>query len=397
MLGLLVVGVVLSLGLLLAVWICQTRWGAAAALGISACAMLLFGCLGSSVLGLQALITFIALVPCAAVHAARRTVMTVAVMAMVVSYSFLFYQSFEELNEYAELREEFPLESVADRLSYERERPSGTISQPGSADEIELSPDAEARLEELEDRDPGYSRRFTLLALHERTNEEFVMARGFGVVRMRGVHRVDLAIPEAEPIPLPNPPQPEPSYELDQDPAMADREEPDPAYPPGRDSLLALHTSGLEDFLEPERMGYVKDQALVAGFQSHHFQKLPQVDGESEQQEWQITRLELISLLKHRTPVAYVSRNLPQMGELQDVPTRRLDVFEESALDRIARTEDIVVEESLNRIRMVGSIRAAKDCLECHSVRRGELLGAFSYDIHRSRPIRVTPLKKPSA
>jgi hypothetical protein len=28
---------------------------------------------------------------------------------------------------------------------------------------------------------------------------------------------------------------------------------------------------------------------------------------------------------------------------------------------------------------MLGSLRAAKQCLDCHNVQRGELLGAFSY------------------
>ena len=29
--------------------------------------------------------------------------------------------------------------------------------------------------------------------------------------------------------------------------------------------------------------------------------------------------------------------------------------------------------------QMLGSLRAAKPCLDCHNVQRGELLGAFSY------------------
>jgi len=87
--------------------------------------------------------------------------------------------------------------------------------------------------------------------------------------------------------------------------------------------------------------------------------------------------------------VAYVSKNLPQMDELRDAQTRPLDDFEQHALDRLRSDEDLVIDDAPNRIRMVGSLRAGKDCLECHSVRRGELLGAFSYELIGGRPIPV--------
>jgi hypothetical protein len=43
--------------------------------------------------------------------------------------------------------------------------------------------------------------------------------------------------------------------------------------------------------------------------------------------------------------------------------------------------EDVVIDESVDHIRMVGSLRAAKSCLACHSVHRGDLLGAFTYEL----------------
>jgi hypothetical protein len=82
------------------------------------------------------------------------------------------------------------------------------------------------------------------------------------------------------------------------------------------------------------------------------------------------------------------------MDALGDAPTRPIDGFEGSALEKLRTTEDLVVEDGVNRIRMLGSIRAAKDCLECHQVRRGELLGAFSYDLDRTQPIAL-PKKPP--
>ena len=75
------------------------------------------------------------------------------------------------------------------------------------------------------------------------------------------------------------------------------------------------------------------------------------------------------------------------MDYLNSNSTRQLDTFEQESLRQLRGGEEIVIEHELNHIRMVGAIRAAKQCLDCHSVRRGELLGAFSYLLDRKQPI----------
>ncbi len=151
-----------------------------------------------------------------------------------------------------------------------------------------------------------------------------------------------------------------------------------------------MYESGIEDFLDRERIGYVKDRDHVAGFQSHRFTKMPEpsVPPNEPPSSWKVVRVELVSLLKHETPVAYVSKNLPQMDELRDAPTRPLDDFERQSIVRLRADEDVAIDEAVERIRMVGSLRAAKSCLECHSVRRGELLGALTYELMPTRPNR---------
>ena len=52
-----------------------------------------------------------------------------------------------------------------------------------------------------------------------------------------------------------------------------------------------------------------------------------------------------------------------------------------SLMVRIVRL--VVVEATTNRIRMLGSLRASKQCLECHRGHYGALLGAFSYELLR--------------
>ena len=75
------------------------------------------------------------------------------------------------------------------------------------------------------------------------------------------------------------------------------------------------------------------------------------------------------------------------MDELRNAETRLVDDFEQRALTQLRNGEDIVLDQQLNTIRLVGAVRAAKQCLDCHSVRRGELLGAFSYLLDRKQPI----------
>ena len=102
-------------------------------------------------------------------------------------------------------------------------------------------------------------------------------------------------------------------------------------------------------------------------------------------------RLELVSLLKFDEPRVYVLDHLPRMDQLShnNAPTRPLNSFESEALQKLRADEDIVVSFQETKYRMLGSLRAAKKCLDCHSVQRGDLLGAFSYDLlHSSTPSR---------
>jgi hypothetical protein len=96
-----------------------------------------------------------------------------------------------------------------------------------------------------------------------------------------------------------------------------------------------------------------------------------------------------------------LSDELPNMERLAGVPTRPLNDFEREALHKLRTEEDLVVRFSANTIRMLGSLRAGKTCLECHSVERGELLGAFSYELRRTppapAPAKTPPKTRPEA
>jgi hypothetical protein len=121
----------------------------------------------------------------------------------------------------------------------------------------------------------------------------------------------------------------------------------------------------------------------VAGFIAHAFHHPPLASLE-DPQKWTIDRLELVSLLHFDEPRVYLLDHLPRMDQLssETVPTRPLDEFESTALVQLRTDEDLVVTHVGPAYRMLGSLRAAKQCQQCHTAERGDLLGAFSYALH---------------
>ena len=75
------------------------------------------------------------------------------------------------------------------------------------------------------------------------------------------------------------------------------------------------------------------------------------------------------------------------MEDVGDLPKRPLDDFEAEALEKIRTGEEVVTQATLNRIQMVGAVRALSTCIHCHGGNEGDLLGAFSYEILRNPPI----------
>ena len=139
---------------------------------------------------------------------------------------------------------------------------------------------------------------------------------------MLGIHRSRIELTDEEPVPMPVPGD----YKYDPDQPESIPLAKGVIGTPPRDELLAMHHNGLEEFLEPERMGYIEDRDHVAGFESHRFQAMPQLwTDEQKSGKWQVSRLELVSLLRHDEPQIYVLDHLPEMDELHDAPTRPLD------------------------------------------------------------------------
>ncbi len=355
----------------------ESRPGIARVCKISAGAAVLSLLFLSEALVLHMTLTGLVSLACFASHATPRVARSVLTTATLGSYACVIVPPIANRYLATQLRAEFPLESLSARLAYER-KPDGSSKMSANASSP-LSEPIESNLRHLEGRDyEAFYRGQMLERIHSDHQANFLEAMSFGYRRMVKirVRKEAIVLPESPPIPF------EVSTKDGSTVSLANRTEPSSATPhPGEVSLTNLNWASLEDFLDKGRMGYVQDREHVAGFLPHRFTKMPGPTTEPWRNTWQISRLELIGILKHATPRVYISERLPRMDDLAKAPTRDTNWFEADALRRLRTKEDLVIDYELERIWMVGSLRAGSDCQKCHAVQRGELLGALSYEL----------------
>jgi len=301
----------------------------------------------------------------------RKSIAALAV-AMVASSGIAVYGIVTP----SELEQKFPRESMETRLPYEQ------IPAVAPA-AVAARPEVQEHLQDLEYRLSRYRiflRNRALSQLHRSMVSQFINSSGFGVGRMTHLDEKFITTHSTnDPISLS--PLDESECEI---PATA---LPTPSLSPN--DLWNTHVENYLNFVNPEGFGYIKSRTHVVGFVAHGFgdRKIRhgrpaghavQLDG-----NWRISQLELVSLLKFDAPRVYVSEHLPQMTELKNAKTRSLTDFEADALINLQNGEDFAVESESHRTRVLGSLRAVKQCLECHNVEHGRLLGAFSYEFRR--------------
>jgi len=304
--------------------------------------------------------------------------------------------------EIRKLREDYPVQSLAARLAYEQAAPkmvpparTGDLHQTTSAVEARLNREISPW-----HRDRRRRSLQSLFDVHAEFAADFVRADGFGSRRMPArvpARREYIELPEPEPIPV-VPESEQDSAAIPDVTGMALRPDVEMASK-ADDQLSEFHADGVVDFVNPAGFGVAdwrrdgiggRDLTRVIGFQPHAFRQRPQLP-ERRGAMWKIEQLQLVSLLKHETPVAYESDNLPRMDELREARTRPLNEFEASALEQLRTGEELAVHETRDAIEMLGSLRAIHVCTDCHQVPQQTLLGAFSYRLRRPTPTPPTP------
>ena len=302
-----------------------------------------------------------------------RTLCKICMASGLVALAIGVVPGVVEVDELKEMRRELPIVSLVKRLRYETRRHStdGAIGSVTSEAVVAALSATEQTLDENRTW-----RTHELKLLHNHQYELFVRAMGFGLQRMIPVTPGGLQRPPLHDIGLN-----ETAVTRTHDGSYWRT-----AFSSGNSSTIeSLHTVSRLDFLDPDAFGFtIEGPSRITGFIEHGFHYPPAAIINSPP-IWRIMRLELVSLLKFDEPRVYVLDHLPRMDQLSsdNAPTRPLDAFESEALAKLWHNEDVVVKNEGDDYRMLGSLRAAKQCLDCHSVQRGELLGAFSYSLRR--------------
>jgi len=313
---------------------------------------------------------FLNLLLCSVLVACRvrpRTFSQGVIALAILIYGVVLWNGFVEVRTLEALRQKYPFESLVARLKF-RDEPQTNSNLFNAA--LSLSPAVAGRLDDLEHEQTevyGYGRSQALQQLHENTRMQFAFAAGFGPARMP-------MLPGIRWVELPN----ERSLLLPATVNVATEE-------PSADELYSVHRGAVVDFADADRMGYIRSRTEVAGFESHRVARIddPWDSTGSTDSLWQVTRLELVGLLRETEPRVYTTGAVLPMDQMAESPHRNLNSFEAAALPQLESSEDVVIEQTAERIEMLGAVRATSACLECHDAQRGQLLGAFSYEMVR--------------
>jgi len=265
------------------------------------------------------------------------------------------------------LRTQFAFTSMEERLPRRSLTPASN-----SPDEQALQSDVETSIT-TRAWWPEYRTR-RLETLHVETVQAFIESPGFGVGRHN--HHLSMSDNLFETAMRSEKPAPQPGERSYVPLSSADFESPKFSTP--SDALTKLHVNAYVDFAFVDGFGYFKDRQRVAGFLPHGMSRAPEATGGSA-----LRTVDLVSLLIHQPYAVYISRELPRMDRLKDIPTRPLDLFEEASLQAIQQGKPLVVWEKDEHVRMLGAIRAVQQCVRCHDCQVGDLLGAFSYTFTR--------------
>ena len=346
------------------------------------CVSLVFGIFSLFLLGSIALVASVTCHLCTIFFLTRlkrpKSVLLATSVCTLVGFSVGTGFSLMWSNTLEGMRDRYPVVDVTTRLAYEAEKELAIASKLPV-----INSDVDAHMNEQEQATSRARtlRRIQLRSLHSRQVANFVSAQGFGVLRLMYPRENWMKTQPLEDLTLDGTAEPEVSFATGWGQHIAAE----------GDRLHGMHQRSTYDFLDGAGFGAEIDGHGHAGFVSHAFHGQPSVRSRREKfepnepnntQRLRLRSLQLVSLHRFEQPMVYATDKLPRMDVLSsdEVPVRRLDRFEASNLHRVCGPDlDVFTESEGTEVRMIGALRAINQCLECHSARRGEVLGVFSY------------------
>ncbi|SRR5258705_2865923 len=145
--------------------------------------------------------------------------------------------------------------------------------------------------------------------------------------------------------------------------------------PPPWSSVTQMHAVYVEKFIQSSGFGIGRMTQDLRHFSELVLNGQPHV----------VERVELIDLMKHREPTAYVISSVPPQKAFftnymaRYIKTRALTAFETNALVELRKGRNEVVGMENGAPAILGAVRTRRECLKCHDGESDTLLGAFSY------------------
>ncbi len=304
----------------------------------------------------------------------RRRVQT-AVAIFVIGVVAIHVNSISRMIHFYHLKAQHPFVSLRDRLQ--------PLNSQRFLIDVKQSTDDESRPYSF--GFPGPRQR-AIGYLHHAAVMHFLSATDFGVLRMGMPDLKNLENADGSPITIP-------LSQLSQTPSESSDTEPQVL---SHDELLEQQNLELQSwFLDASRMGVIEDADHVAGFLPHSMNENELashryamgregkigIPGVKNAATLKLEKLQLVGLLYHEEPIAYVLDTMPSLLNAKTAPTRPLDNFEVRGIESLLGGEAIYCEQQGKHIRMIGAMRSAESCVQCHEGPTNQLLGAFTYTL----------------
>ena len=115
--------------------------------------------------------------------------------------------------------------------------------------------------------------------------------------------------------------------------------------------------------------------------------------------DFRIGYVQLLSTPQGEKPFVYETKTDVTMRSISDAGRRDLRAYETDAVGQLKSGRDAVMTMDHEQPVVIGAVRAGEECVSCHQVKKGDMLGAFVYPlvpVEEVQAQRAMPTSRPS-